>query len=916
MGPTASGAAEFLFEREDTEKALDQLLEAATDGRGGALWLVGAAGMGKTALMSATSRMAGSQVTVLSAQGAALEADLALAYAEQFLGSFLPQEGAVDPLSSLAVAYEAARSRLRYQAASGPVLVLLDDMHWADPESLRVIAYLARRISYLGVALVGAMRPWPEAGLRISEELSGQGVGAVIEVPALSPGASDRMVAELVGGEVPARTLGQVRSLARGNPLVVGEAARVISEGEDLAGENIGTQASLARPLLLRMLAGVPETAVACAQACSVLGARVQLSTARELAHLEDGSFSEGVEALVGCQVLAEDGAGWVRFSHQLVLSAIYDDLPPARRAQLHSRAFAYFAALGAVGQAAPHAVGAGLLGDARAVQVLIGAGSQALRRGAVESGLSQIASAIDLAGPEPGNELLGLHADSLFAAGRAAEAVTAYRRLLERSFLPLERIEVLEKLARAQLYSAELDQAMSNHGQVIALAREVGHVLPLSFWLDWGHLYWERWGPKAALQLLEDAPEEMSSGPGGAIFSATRGYYGLCCGDSAGLAAIEAAFEGAVEAAARYPAAAVSSGYAATLMAAAWYLAESFDQALELIAEAEGWLRSAGGRDLIPALRMTRLGVLRDQGNMLSVLLEVDDIEEQLGVHPLWAGLVPGTRAHALIWMGRLAEAESLIDAAEADPPAHLNRIDNLMNRCRLLVAKGSWEAASVVSEEIESLVASMGIGEPCQPMWASEAIEAYLGAGRTEDVARVVDWLERHSTLSCALRPKMVAMGGRAALAALAGDSDGAAELYRQALAMPCPTPLERVRVGLRYGTWLRQRGRAVEARGVLSEMLEVAEDCGAGLLVERAKSELSAAGGRRARRRQPGALTAQQAGVAKLAVGGATTKEIAAELYLSPRTVESHLAAVYLKLGVASRAELRLQRDKLGS
>jgi DNA-binding NarL/FixJ family response regulator len=110
------------------------------------------------------------------------------------------------------------------------------------------------------------------------------------------------------------------------------------------------------------------------------------------------------------------------------------------------------------------------------------------------------------------------------------------------------------------------------------------------------------------------------------------------------------------------------------------------------------------------------------------------------------------------------------------------------------------------------------------------------------------------------------------------------------------------------------LRGRRELRRARTVLHEAVRIAETAGATLIAEPAQAELAGAGGRRRGSRPGGSLTAQESRVAGLAVTGATVQEIATAMYLSPRTVETHLARVYRKLGVASKAELRRRKSEL--
>jgi DNA-binding CsgD family transcriptional regulator len=157
------------------------------------------------------------------------------------------------------------------------------------------------------------------------------------------------------------------------------------------------------------------------------------------------------------------------------------------------------------------------------------------------------------------------------------------------------------------------------------------------------------------------------------------------------------------------------------------------------------------------------------------------------------------------------------------------------------------------------------------------------------------------------------MIALAGQAGVAAASGHEEKADDLYRQALAVQTASVLDRAQIQFRYGAWLRRRNQSAPARAMLADVVRVAQERGAALLAERARAELSAAGGRRRRAAQEG-LSAQEARVARRALTGATTREIAAELQLSPRTVESHLAAVYRKLAVSGKRELRMRRNEL--
>jgi DNA-binding NarL/FixJ family response regulator len=151
---------------------------------------------------------------------------------------------------------------------------------------------------------------------------------------------------------------------------------------------------------------------------------------------------------------------------------------------------------------------------------------------------------------------------------------------------------------------------------------------------------------------------------------------------------------------------------------------------------------------------------------------------------------------------------------------------------------------------------------------------------------------------------------LAGATGCAAAGGEDEQAERLYQEALAVRGTSPLDRARIALRFGAWLRRRSDVLAARPVLAQALQLAEACGAAPLAGKARAELAAAGGRRRPegRDEDRSLRPQEARVADLAVTGATVKEIALARYLSPRTVETHLTHVYRKLGVSSRTELR--------
>jgi DNA-binding CsgD family transcriptional regulator len=170
-------------------------------------------------------------------------------------------------------------------------------------------------------------------------------------------------------------------------------------------------------------------------------------------------------------------------------------------------------------------------------------------------------------------------------------------------------------------------------------------------------------------------------------------------------------------------------------------------------------------------------------------------------------------------------------------------------------------------------------------------------------------VAWLEaRSSDLPCRW-PRATAIFGRAQLAEKAGKDDEAESLYRDALGLyaQISQPLSEIRTMIYFGRFLRQIGKAVEARPYLTRAADVATEAGAAWLAQQATEELHAAGGRQRKHVDPDDLTPQERRVAQLAINGLKVRQIAEHLSLSPRTVETHLQKVYQKLNVSSQVEL---------
>jgi DNA-binding CsgD family transcriptional regulator len=192
-------------------------------------------------------------------------------------------------------------------------------------------------------------------------------------------------------------------------------------------------------------------------------------------------------------------------------------------------------------------------------------------------------------------------------------------------------------------------------------------------------------------------------------------------------------------------------------------------------------------------------------------------------------------------------------------------------------------------------------------------DQIEAAVRCGETQLASETLDRLAQRSGGSTAGPAVGLLTRSRALLA----DGHDAERLYLQAIDQlsGCRGPAHRARASLLYGEWLRRENRVSDARRQLQIAWELFAEIGAGAFAERARRELAATGASASRSaaERPSQLTPQEETVARLAAAGATNTEIAAELFISPSTVDYHLRKVFRKFGIASRRQLhRMQLE----
>jgi DNA-binding CsgD family transcriptional regulator/tetratricopeptide (TPR) repeat protein len=901
-----------LVERDAALEVLSQLLGRARHGRGGAVFVVAGAGLGKTTVLDQGCKLAAPFARVGAAQGDVMESSLAFGMMTALFDD-LGAPGLPEHMDKRRSADDAQASHfyrrlgwLEEISAGGPVVLAIDDLHWSDPDSLRLLSYLCRRISRMPVAVIATLRPWPPGTEEVCQRLARAG-HAVIE--RLAPLTEDG-IRRFLGGRVPALSPAMwawIGSSSAGNPLLLEQVALAVGRGEAMKPSLDG--------LFLGRFAGLPEAGLLCARAGAVLGVRFRPDLAVALAGLDENQAELALEALAHSGLVRQTGAGLAEFTHPLFFQGLYDDLSPLVRDGLHAQAFRLLLERGLEAEAAEHAVKGHLVGNAEAVAVLARVGRVALRAGAVAIAARRLENAVALAGDRAPVDVLLLLGEALVADGEIDRAIAAYRHILERPDVASgTATEALRMLGRALFLNGELVPGERRFEEAVALARANRPEVAVEALLDLSRAAWLTAGPAGALPVASRARElaDRADDTSRTQAEAAWGFVAFVSGDPAGLEATERA--GRMAMAHGDPVLrdlSWSWGTLRNLGRAAKY-AERFAEAEAIFDVTFGQAERAGSPHAMASLAAHHADSLVRQGRLEEALALAGRALALAELAPMAGGFAHAVEALLLLHLDRPEESEASCRRAEQVAVAQGQWLPLLRAwhvRALRLLREGDHEEASGLYSRLGAESARLKIGEPCLVPWARAAVGAHLGRGRPDEAEAVLAWLAGPAYALPCRWPRIAAHAGRAAQAEAANDRDGAESHLRAALALhdEVDLPLERVETLLQWGSFLRRAGRVADARDALRQAMTLTDATGATWLGRSVAEELAVAGGRRSRRAAPDALTPQEGRVAALAGTGRSSREIAGQLSLSVRTVETHLHRVYAKLGIHSQREL---------
>jgi DNA-binding CsgD family transcriptional regulator len=907
---------EQLLGRVSEREVLDRLLEAARAGDGAVLVMYGEPGVGKTALVEYAVERA-RDFRILRALGVESEMELAYAALQQLCSPILDLgERLPDPQrDALAVAFGlrsgqapdpflvglAVLGLLSEAAAEGPLLCVVDDAQWLDRSSARALAFVARRLLGDRIALVFAARERGNELARLQE----------LHVAPLGDHDARELLESALPARLDERVLERLAMEAHGNPLALLELPRGLTPSQ-LAG-GFGLPRALPLPLPDRIEESFARRLTSLSRESRRLLLVAAADPAGDLALVWRAAQSLGIPRSAAQAV---ESAGLlslgsdVVFRHPLVRSAVYRGSSPEERREVHralaeaidperdpdrrawhraqaasmpdenvaadlERSAGRAQARGGFAAAAAFLERASVLSNDPGLRAgrALAAAQAAQQAGALDDALKLVAAAES--GPLGEHERAQadvLRARISFATDRGSEAPTlllAAAQRLEALDVPLAREIYLDALMAA-LFAGRLG-GVDDARQVAAAALAAPPVQP-----------------ERASDLLLD----------GLALLITEGH-------AAGTPTLRRALS------------AFRSDRVATEEGLRWlWLA---GRTAGFIWDYESWdslttrqiraAREVGALGQLPLAFSTRVGVHIFAGEMQAAAGLVEQSDALAGA--TYARIVPPYGALALAaFHGHGEELRRLVETSTPDLIARGEGMGLTVSHwvtAALYNGQARYEDAFAAAEQAAA--------DPHELWFATfavvELVEAASRSGRSERAAEAIELL-RESTQACATP---WARGVEARSRALLERGDTAEALYRDAIDCLEPTRLrlDLARSHLLYGEWLRRERRRLDAREQLRTAYDLFSDFEMEAFAERARIELKATG-ERARKRTVDTvdqLTPQERQVAGLAASGNTNREIAAQLFISPSTVQYHLRKVFRKLDVTSRTQLALRK-----
>jgi DNA-binding CsgD family transcriptional regulator len=893
--------------RRAEQATIDGLLAGARDGVSGSLILRGEPGIGKTALLDHAA--AGAQgMRVLRGVGVESEAKLPFAGLHLLLRPALgnldalpgPQRQALSAAFGLGAGGDGDRfmigagvlSLLAEAAEHEPLLCLVDDAQWLDRASAEALLFAARRLDREGVVIVFAVRDYAEA-------LTGSGIPE-LRLDGLDA-ESAAMLLDDSGTGLPAALRDQLVTETRGNPLALLELPSLVaaqgaqpgpipltSRVLDAFHHQVRSLPTSARTLLL--LAAADDTG--------------ELSTLLRAA----GELGVSIDDLQPAEAsgLISLTTGALTFRHPLIRAAVYQGAPLGQRIAVH-RALAACAGSRDADRRAWHLAVAATGPDERVAEDL----EQAAARAEARNGYAAAASGYERAAQlsedvDAATRRLTLACEAGVHSGQLDWARARAERAFGEVVDPAIQARLIVVRAGADFAQGALRHAheLLTDGAFLIAAEDPVR----AFWMVMEALH-AAWASPTDQKLIAGTVDRFAAlgltGDDPLLSMAWLARWTTAVvldRDTDGFPAVDQLLP-----VARAVGAAAGPRGLIEVASRAFTVArdeENADIAAGLVAgaRAKGIIFALPAGLGFSALSLTLLGRHREA---LINGTEGLRIARDTG-QPLWGSYASGALAYLAAIEGDEAECRRHADGSGLGRSAEeagstwalaalalldlgLGRVQGTFDRLRA-VAQGPTRHQAAVVRSVPDL------------------IEAAVRLGRPEDAVEPLALFTRWATTM--RRPWIDALLARCR--AVTTPDSGAERYYLEALALhePRSRPFERARTELLYGEWLRRERRKSDARVQLNSALRAFEELNSTPWAARARAELGATGSTVPRVAAPdvfAALTPQELQISQLAARGLSNRDIAAQLYLSPRTVAYHLYKAYPKLGIASRGEL---------
>jgi DNA-binding NarL/FixJ family response regulator len=931
-----------LLER-DSELALinDKLDQLVSTGHGEPLLIEGPAGIGKTRLLEELGRRANErEIRVLTARGSDMERDYGYGLVRQLFGRTLIS---LDPKLREDLLSGAARlaagvfglgedKELRATAGEesmyglywlveglvqdGPILLSIDDAHWGDSASLRFLSYLCRRLAGLPVLVSLAARPAePGSHSSLIGELVDQVGASRIQPSPLGPESAARIIEARLGRTDPDLERACLNATG-GNPLLINEfISQVGAEGEGVEpGWRANSERARLGASIVARATKLDLRAPDVVRAVAILGTRANVNAIAEMRQLDPGLVSELVDGLVAAQIFAPGTV--VSFAHPLLRESVLADEPESERDAEHGRA------------------------------------AETLRR--LDADIEEIASHLVLCRQASGPEVV----NDLYTAAREAEGrgaldsvITYLRRALEGPVPPQLRATLLKRLGSAELvlrdpagfsHLADALQSVDDPSEGVAIARHLTDALAMAGMWDEGfeivEQTFERFGGSPGPHVLE--LEGLRTGLRGydprfsdafdADLPRLRALVEKHPGQESSLLRWLLAGIGSVRMAPRETVLELSNlePEAATFLhgegtessfvlqaAYALLVIDQFDRCEEIKRALIKDAQTRGSLGALLGALTYAAAVAERQGDLRAVeadLRTAVDLVETTDLNLMLFTTAAMFCVEAITERSGLADVAGMMDAL-ALPPAFAETTSGgmlLETRGYIRLSRGRRSEAVEDFRGAGAILDRMNAG-PRVSRWRTRLALALPGDSRQEGLALAKEELALARQLGSA-RSEGIALR---ALGELEGGSAGLASLEASVATLSeHPSPLESARSLAALGSLLRRENRRASGREHLRRALDLANRAGAERLEARVTDELRLAGGRLHRRHLSGAesLTPAELRVATAAAAGATNREIAQDLFLALRTVETHLTSAYQKLSISSRSQLAQALD----